>query len=301
MTIDVHAQFDDATHTVSYIVADKASGHAAIIDPVLDYEPRSGRLAVDSADALLAMIEESGLTLDYVLETHAHADHLTAAHYIRQKTGARVVIGEHIRDVQSLFVPIFEAEDVADEHGDHSGVFDIVVADGQIVPLGETEIQVIHTPGHTPACLTYLIGDAAFVGDTLFMPDYGTARADFPGGDAATLYRSIRKILALPEQTRIFVGHDYLPETRSEFAWETNVAEQRRANIHVHDGVSEGDFVAMRGARDAKLAAPALILPALQVNIRGGAMPPATELGHVYFRIPVNGFPITAPMPKGLD
>ena len=301
MTIDIHAHFDDATNTVSYIVADKAGGHAAIIDPVLDYEPRSGRLAVDSADALLARVKQLGLTLDYVLETHAHADHLTAAHYIREKTGARVVIGEHISDVQSLFVPIFEADDIADGDGDHSGVFDILVADDHVLPLGETEIHVMHTPGHTPACLTYLIGDAAFVGDTLFMPDYGTARADFPGGDAATLYRSIRKILERPAATRIFVGHDYLPETRSQFAWETSVDEQRRANVHVHDGVSEEDFVAMRGARDAKLAAPTLILPAIQVNIRGGAMPPATEQGHVYLRIPVNGFPVASPMPKGLD
>jgi glyoxylase-like metal-dependent hydrolase (beta-lactamase superfamily II) len=269
---------------VSYVVHDPTSKKAAIIDPVLDFSPRNGRTSTASADALLSYISEQRLELVWLLESHAHADHLSAAHYLHEKTGAPIVIGSHITDVQRVFGALFEADDVKPDGGD----FGHLVSEGETLPLGELEIAVLHTPGHTPACVTYLIGDAAFVGDTLFMPDYGTARADFPGGDAATLYRSIRKILALPPQTRIFVGHDYLPEGRSNFHWETSVAEQKAQNVHAHDGISEDAFVAMRTARDATLDAPQLILPSLQVNIRAGAMPPPSAEGHVYLRIPVN-------------
>ena len=280
----VQAWFDAATHTVSYLVHDPATRDAAIIDPVLDFTPNNSRIATTSADAILAAAREQGLMIRWLLETHAHADHLSAAHHLREQTGAPVVIGRHITDVQHIFAPLFEADDVTPD----GSQFDHLVEDGDSLPLGNLTIAVLHTPGHTPACVTYVIGDAAFAGDTLFMPDYGTARADFPGGSAETLYRSTRRILSLPAETRIFVGHDYLPAGRSAFVWETSVAEQRAGNIHVHDGVSEAEFVAMRTARDATLSAPQLILPSLQVNIRAGAMPPATPEGHVYLRLPVN-------------
>ena len=284
MTPSVQAFFDHATNTVSYIVHDPATKKAAIIDPVLDFTPRNGRIATTSADALLATAKAQGLAIVYLLETHAHADHLSAAHHLREATGAPVVIGSHITQVQTIFGALFEADDVTADGRD----FDRLVADGDSLPLGDIQIEVMHTPGHTPACLTYVIGDAAFVGDTLFMPDYGTARADFPGGSATELYRSIRKILDLPLETRIFVGHDYLPAGRSDYRWETSVSEQRRGNIHVHDGVSEAEFVNMRTTRDKTLEAPQLILPSLQVNIRAGAMPPASPGGHIYLRLPVN-------------
>ncbi len=282
MRPDVQAFFDPATFTVSYVVADPATRTAAIIDPVLDFEPKAGKLSTRSADALLAAVEAQGLTLAYVLETHAHADHLSAADYIRGRSGAKIVIGARIVEVQKTFIPVFEAELAAD-----GAVFDVLMNEGDVLPLGELSIGVLHTPGHTPACLTYLIGDAAFVGDTIFMPDYGTARADFPGGDARTLYRSIRKVLALPPETRVFVGHDYLPQGRSDYRWETTVAEERARNIHVRDGRTEDDFVALRSARDATLPAPTLILPSLQVNIRAGALPAPTAAGRVFLRIPV--------------
>lgn len=284
MNPQVKGFFDPATFTVSYVVHDPTSKKAAIIDPVLDFSPRNGRTSTASADALLSYVSEQQLELVWLLESHAHADHLSAAHYLHEKTGAPIVIGSYITDVQRVFGALFEADDVKPDGGD----FGHLVSEGETLPLGELGIVVLHTPGHTPACVTYLIGDAAFVGDTLFMPDYGTARADFPGGDAATLYRSIRKILALPPQTRIFVGHDYLPEGRSNFHWETSVSEQKAQNVHAHDGISEDAFVAMRTARDATLDAPQLILPSLQVNIRAGAMPPPSAGGHVYLRIPVN-------------
>lgn len=280
----VQAFFDNATNTVSYIVHDPVTKKAAIIDPVLDFTPRNGRVTTASSDALLSAAKAQGLEIVYLLETHAHADHLSAAHHLRDVTGAPVVIGDHITQVQTIFATLFEADDVIPD----GRQFDRLVAEGDSLPLGSLKIDVMHTPGHTPACLTYVIGDAAFVGDTLFMPDYGTARVDFPGGNAETLYASIRKILSLPAETRIFVGHDYLPAGRSEYRWETSVAAQRAANIHVHDGISESDFVEMRTARDKTLEAPLLILPSLQVNIRAGAMPPASPGGHVYFRIPVN-------------
>jgi glyoxylase-like metal-dependent hydrolase (beta-lactamase superfamily II) len=283
MSPRVQAFFDRDTSTASYLVSDPATKAAAIVDPVLDFEPKAAKLSTRSADAILAAVADQGLNLVFVLETHAHADHLSAADYIRREMGAQVVIGSRITEVQKAFIPLFEAEDVQAD----GRVFDRLVDEGEVLALGSLEITVLHTPGHTPACVTYLIGDAAFVGDTLFMPDYGTARADFPGGDAATLYRSIRKILALPPQTRLFVGHDYLPPGRDRFLWESTVAEERARNVHVHDGVSEGDFVALRTARDATLSAPTLILPSLQVNIRAGALPPASPGGRVFLKLPV--------------
>jgi len=283
MQARVQAFFDPATSTASYLVSDPATGAAAIVDPVLDFEPKAARLSTGSADAILQAVRDLGLDLRYVLETHAHADHLSAADYIRRATGAQVVIGARITEVQKQFIPMFEADDVAAD----GRAFDRLMEEGDTLALGELEIGVLHTPGHTPACLTYLIGDAAFVGDTLFMPDYGTARADFPGGDAATLFRSTRRILDLPPRTRVFVGHDYLPAGRDDYRWETTVADERARNIHVRQGIEEAEFVAMREARDATLAAPTLILPSLQVNIRAGALPPATPSGHVFLRLPV--------------
>lgn len=281
---DVTGVFDPATHTISYLVSDPATGAAALIDPVLDYDPASARTSTASVDRLLDMVRERGLKLERVLETHAHADHLTGAHEIKERTGAPVGIGRHITTVQKTFAPLFEASDVSPD----GVVFDALYADGDRFSIGALEVEVIHTPGHTPACVSYRIGDAVFVGDTLFMPDYGTARCDFPGGDARTLYRSIHKLLALPDETRVFVGHDYLPEGRTAYAWETTVAAQKAANIHVGDGRSEDDYVVMREARDATLKAPALILPALQVNIRAGALPPPEPSGQRFIRLPLN-------------
>lgn len=280
----VQGFFDPATNTVSYIVHDPATKAAAIIDPVLDFTPRNARTNTTSADAMLKVIQMQGLDLKYLLETHAHADHLSAAHYLRAQTGTPVMIGAHITEVQANFAKLFEANDVACD----GSAFDRLLDDGDILPLGGLDIHVLHTPGHTPACVTYMIGDAAFVGDTVFMPDYGTARADFPGGDATALYRSIRRVLDLPPETRLFTGHDYPTASRAEPAWEASVAQHRGTNVHVNDGVSEAEFVAMRAKRDATLDTPALILPALQVNIRAGEMPPASLGGHVYLRLPVN-------------
>ncbi|MEO0982216.1 MAG: MBL fold metallo-hydrolase [Pseudomonadota bacterium] len=282
--LEIQAFFDSDTATVTYLVWDCETREAAIIDPVLDYEPHAARLATRSADAVLAAVEARGLTLAWALDTHAHADHLSATNYLREETGAKIGIGERITEVQSAFRPMFGAGDVTPD----GRQFDRLFADGDTFRIGGLEARVIHTPGHTPACVTYVIGGAAFVGDTLFMPDYGTARADFPGGDASTLYRSIQKIMALPPGTRIFVGHDYLPEGRDTHAWETSVAEQRAANVHVHEGVDEDAFVTLRTTRDATLAAPRLILPSLQVNIRAGALPPSEPDGRVYLKIPLN-------------
>lgn len=279
----VQVFFDRTTSTCSYLVSDPATKAAAVVDPVLDYEPNAGRLATRSADAILEAVKADGLRLLYVLETHAHADHLSAADYIRGQTAAKVAIGAHIVQVQKAFIPLFEVDDVVAD----GQVFDHLLNEGDTLPLGDLTIEVLHTPGHTPADVTYRIGDAVFVGDTLFMPDYGTARADFPGGDAHTLYRSIRKLLALPEATRVFVGHDYLPSGRNEHRWETSVAEERAANLHVREGVTEEDFVAMRQARDKTLPAPTLFLPSLQVNIRGGRLPPASATGRVFLKLPV--------------
>ena len=279
----VQAVFDPATSTCSYVVSDPTTKAAAIIDPVLDYEPNSGRLATRSAQALMAEVQVQALKLLYVLETHAHADHLSAADVIRRQTGAKLAIGAEIVSVQQAFKPLFDADEVIPD----GRMFDHLLNEGDTLPLGDLTIQVLHTPGHTPADISYLIGDAVFVGDTLFMPDYGTARADFPGGDARRLYQSIQKLLALPADTRLFVGHDYLPEGRRDHRWETTVAAQKAENVHVGAGVSEAEFVAMRQQRDKTLSAPTLFFPSLQVNIRGGALPPASPSGRVFLKTPV--------------
>ena len=276
--------FDDATSTASYLVWDKGTGEAAVIDAVLDFDPVTGKVSTASVERILARARGLGLRIMWALETHAHADHLSAADHIRRKTGAKIGIGARISEVQARFRAMFGAPEAETE----SSVFDRLFKDGETFRIGQVAARVMHTPGHTPACVTYLIADAAFVGDTLFMPDYGTARADFPGGDAATLYRSIRRILALPPETRIFVGHDYLPSGRKAPAWETTVAAERVGNVHVHDGVTEEAFVALRSSRDKTLAAPRLILPSLQVNIRGGALPKPEADGRVYLKTPVS-------------
>jgi len=281
--VQIEAFFDEPTFTVTYLLADPATGRAAIVDPVRDYDPKSGRLSTVSADRLLARLAERGLTLDWILETHAHADHLTAAPHLRAKTGAKVVIGEHIRDVQKIFRGVFNAADVSIDGRE----FDRLVRDGDRLPLGSLTIEVMHLPGHTPADVAYRLGDAVFVGDTIFMPDYGTARCDFPGGDAAALYRSIRRLLALPPETRLFMCHDYKAPGRDRYAWETTVAAQRAANLHVRDGIDEAAFVALRQKRDATLAAPVLLLPSVQVNIRAGNLPPAEDNGTHYLKIPI--------------
>jgi glyoxylase-like metal-dependent hydrolase (beta-lactamase superfamily II) len=282
-TPNIQAFFDEATNTVSYLVSDPQTKRAAVVDPVLDYDHASGKAATRSADVILEAAAKDGLTVDWVLETHAHADHLSGAPYIKLKTGAKVGIGEHIRDVQKIFRPVFNATDMS---GDGSE-FDRLFADGERFALGALEIEVMHVPGHTPADIAYKIGDAVFVGDTLFMPDFGTARADFPGGDAHKLYRSIQRLLALPPKTRLFMCHDYKAPGREDYAWETTVAEQRAHNAHVKEGVSEDDFVAMREARDATLAAPELLMPSIQVNMRAGHLPPPDPNGIQYLKIPV--------------
>ena len=279
----IQAFFDEPTNTVSYLVSDPVTRRAAVIDPVFDYDHRTGKASVKSADAILEAAAAGNLTIEWVLETHAHADHLSGAPYVKLKTGAKVGIGEHIREVQKIFRPVFNATDVA---GDGSE-FDHLFKDGERFRLGSLEIEVLHVPGHTPADIAYKVGDAVFVGDTLFMPDYGTARADFPGGNAATLYRSIRRLLSLPPETRLFMCHDYKAPGRDHYAWETTVGEQRTRNAHVKDGVDERTFVAMREARDAKLQAPLLLLPSIQVNIRAGKLPPADANGVHYLKIPV--------------
>ncbi len=279
----IHAFFDPPTNTVSYLVSDPVTRRAAVIDPVLDFDLASGEADVRSAQAIVAAAAAQGLTIEWVLETHAHADHLSAAPFIKAETGAQIGIGEHIRDVQKIFRPMFDAGDLKTDGSD----FDHLFADGETFALGELAVEVLHVPGHTPADVAYRIGDAVFVGDTLFMPDFGTARADFPGGDARQLYRSIRKLLSLPGDTRLFLCHDYKAPGRDSYAWETTVAEQRATSVHVHDGVSEDEFVAMREARDASLPVPRLLLPSVQVNIRAGRMPPAEDNGVSYLRIPV--------------
>ncbi len=280
---EIRAFFDEPTNTVSYLVWDAATMEGVVIDPVLDYDFRSGKAAFASADAILADAQQRGIKIVQVLETHAHADHLSGAPYIKLKTGAKVSIGEHIRDVQRIFRPVFNATDVS---GDGSE-FDHLFKDGERFKVGVINAEVIYTPGHTPACVSYKIGDAVFVGDTMFMPDYGTARADFPGGDAHALFRSIQRILSLPPQTRLFMCHDYKAPGRDQYAWETTVGEERARNVHVHEGVTENEFVAMRTARDAKLAAPLLLLPSIQVNIRAGHFPPAEVNGVHYLKVPV--------------
>ena len=280
---EIRSFFDAATNTVTHVVSDPATARAAIIDSVLDYDPRSGRTSRTSADAVIAYVRDAELQVDWLLETHAHADHLSAAPYLKQQLGGKIGIGAHIRQVQGVFKDIFNAKDM----NTYGAEFDLLFEDGEHFRIGELEVEVMHTPGHTPACLTYIVGQDAFVGDTLFMPDYGTARCDFPGGDAATLFRSIRKLLSLPPETRLHLCHDYPPDDRAP-VWETTVAEQRAKNIHVHEGVAEADFVAMRTARDRTLAMPTLILPAIQVNVRAGNLPPAEDNGVHYLKIPID-------------
>jgi glyoxylase-like metal-dependent hydrolase (beta-lactamase superfamily II) len=281
---DIHAFFDEPTNTVSYLVGDPGTREAAVIDPVLDYDHKSGKANAASADAILAKASALGYAIRMVLETHVHADHLSGAPYIKLKTGARVGIGERIKEVQQIFRPVFNATDVSGEGSE----FDILFKDGDRFAIGGLEGEVIATPGHTPACVSYRIEDAVFVGDTIFMPDYGTARADFPGGDARSLYRSIKRLMALPRGTRLFMCHDYLPKGgRQHFAWETTVGEEIDRNIHVHAGVSEDEFVKMRTARDATLSAPTLLMPSIQVNMRAGKLPPADVNGVHYLRVPV--------------
>ena len=280
---EIRAFFDEPTNTVSYLVWDPATRDGVVIDPVLNFDHRSGKATVESADALLAEAKKLGVTIGTVLETHAHADHLSGAPYIKLKTGAKVAIGEHIRDVQRIFRPVFNATDVS---GDGSE-FDHLFKDGEHFKVGGIDAEVIYTPGHTPACVSYKIGDAVFVGDTMFMPDFGTARADFPGGDARMLYRSIHRILSLPPETRLFMCHDYKAPGREQYAWETTVGEERARNVHVHEGVTEDEFVAMRTKRDATLAAPLLLLPSIQVNMRAGKLPPAEANGVRYLKVPV--------------
>ncbi len=276
--------FHAPTFSVSYLVADPATGHAALIDPVLDYDHKAGRTGTHSVDTAIAAVREQRLTLDWVLETHVHADHLSAAPYVKEKLGGRMALGRRVTEVQAFFKKLFNA---GPEFAPDGSQFDHLFDAGERFGIGALDVRVMHTPGHTPACITYVIGDAAFVGDTLFMPDYGTARCDFPGGSARTLYRSIQAILALPDATRVFTAHDYGPDGRP-FAWESSIADQKAGNKHVGGGVSEDDFVARREARDKELDAPNLILPALQVNMRGGRLPPAEDNGIVYFKIPLN-------------
>ncbi len=280
----VHGIFDPATWTVTYVVYEKEGSACAIIDSVLDYDPKSGRTRTDSADKVIAFVRDKKLTVDWILETHAHADHLTAAPYLKQHLGGKTAIGDHINTVQQVFKGIFNLEPGFSTDGSQ---FDHLLKAGEHFSIGALSASTMYVPGHTPACVAYHVGDAVFVGDTMFMPDVGTARCDFPGGDAKTLYASVKKILSLPEDTRLFMCHDY-PPTDRPVAFESTVGEQRRNNIHVHDGISEAAFVDMRTKRDATLEMPVLILPAVQINIRAGDMPPQESNGVAYVKIPLN-------------
>ncbi|WP_339804832.1 MBL fold metallo-hydrolase [uncultured Marinobacter sp.] len=279
--------FDEPTNTFSYVVQDPDSQACAIVDSVLDFDYAAGRTDVRSAEEIIAYIRDQGLTVQWILETHVHADHLSAAPFLHEQLGGKTGIGAHIVDVQEIFGKAFNA---GTEFARDGSQFDALFNEGDSFRIGNLEGRVLHTPGHTPACLTYVIGDAAFVGDTLFMPDYGTARCDFPGGDARTLYQSIQKVLSLPDETRIFLCHDYKAPDREEFQYMTTVAEQRANNVHVHQGISEQEFVKMRTERDATLDMPRLILPSVQVNMRAGHMPPAEDNGQIYLKVPVNRF-----------
>lgn len=285
MTPKVDGFFDPATNSISYVVSDPETGRAAVIDPVLDFDPASGRTATGSADTLIAAVEREGLAVDWILETHVHADHITAAPHVQKRLGGTTGIGAGVSEVQRTFGALFN---IGDELAGGASHFDRLFEDGDRVSIGGIDGKVMFTPGHTPACACYVFGDAAFVGDTMFMPDSGTARADFPGGCAETLYHSLRRILSLPVDTRLFMCHDYGAGGSREFAWETTVDEQRRSNIHCRDGVSRESYVAMRSGRDAELSLPRLIVPAVQVNIRGGRMPPPESNGTSYLKVPVD-------------
>ncbi len=286
-TPDVLSFFDTDTATISYLVVDPATRRCAIIDSVLDYDPAAGATSTVSADKIVAAVRERDLTVEWILETHVHADHLSASHYLKGTLGGKEAIGNRISQVQNVFGDLFNAEPEFRRDGSQ---FDTLFADDETFMLGSIPARVISTPGHTPACVTYLIGDACFVGDTLFMPDYGTARCDFPGGDAAALYNSVQTLYQLPESTRMFLCHDYLPDGRHEHAWETTVGEQKHTNVHIRDGVTLEEFVVMRNERDAALAMPRLILPSVQVNMRAGRLPKPESNGRVYLKIPVNAF-----------
>jgi len=281
---DVRAFFDAATWTLTYVVKDPDSVHCAIIDSVLDYDAASGRTRTESADRVIAMIQADDLIVDWILETHVHADHLSAAPYLHRALGGQIGIGNHIVDVQTIFAALFNVEPEFKRDGSQ---FDALFDDNETFQIGGMTATAMHTPGHTPACMSYLIGDALFVGDTLFMPDYGTARCDFPGGDARTLYQSIQRLLALPPETRMFLCHDYLPNGR-ELTYQTTVEAQRRSNIQVHSGISEEEFVTMRTAKDQTLSMPTLILPSVQINMRAGQLPPAEANGTRYLKIPLD-------------
>lgn len=283
----VESFFDEPTFTASYVIHDPATKRGAVIDSVLNFDPDSGRTSTASADAVVAYVKGEGLTIDWLLETHAHADHLSAAPYIREKLGGKLAIGREITTVQSVFGRLFN---LGSEFARDGSQFDRLFDDGDRFSIGEIPAVALHVPGHTPADVAYVVGDAAFIGDTLFMPDYGTARADFPGGDARKLYRSIRRLLSLPDETRLFLCHDYKAPGRDIFAWKTTVGAERTTNVHVHEGVSEDDFAAMRVERDATLALPHLILPSVQVNIRGGSLPPPEDNGTSYLKLPVDVF-----------
>ncbi len=280
----VTAFFDEATFTVTYVVADTSTGRAAVVDPVLDYDAASGRTSTTSADEVIGFVKDNGLNIDWILETHVHADHLSGAPYVREHLGGKTAIGRNVTAVQETFKGVFNLKDLATD----GSQFDHLFADAETFSVGAIDGKVIATPGHTPACVTYVIGDAAFVGDTLFMPDFGTARTDFPGGSAASLYNSIRKILALPDATRLFMCHDYKAPGRDVYAWETSVAEQRANNIHINDSVSLDEFVAMREGRDGQLGMPRLILPSLQVNLRAGRLPEPEDNDIRYLKIPLD-------------
>ena len=284
-TPEVTAFFDEDTFTVSYVVVDIDTRHCAIIDSVLDYDPHSGRTSKQSADNIIDFVHQNQLTVQWILETHVHADHLSAAPYLKQTLGGRLGIGEHIATVQRVFGSLFNVENEFSRDGCQ---FDQLFCDCDRFTLGGIDAEALHTPGHTPACMTYVIGDAVFVGDTLFMPDFGTARCDFPGGDARQLYQSIRRILSLPEHYRLFVCHDYKAPGRDEYSWQSTIAEERQKNIHVHDGVDEDTFVKMRTERDKTLDMPRLILPSVQVNMRAGQKPPAESNGVSYLKIPLD-------------
>ena len=282
----IEAFFDNSTFTVTYAVHDPETKCAAIIDSVFDFDPASGRTSFDSADEVIAYVKEHDLKVEWLLETHAHADHLSAAPYLQEKLGGKIAIGEHIVTVQDVFGKLFNAGTEFQRDGSD---FDHLFADGDTFKIGNLDVTVMHVPGHTPADIAYVIGDAVFIGDTMFMPDYGSARADFPGGDARKLYQSMRRLLSLPNTTRLFMCHDYLPEGRDEYVWETTVEAQRKGNIHAHDGVSEDEFVKMRTERDKTLDMPRLIMPSVQVNMRAGHLPPAEDNGMRYLKVPLNG------------
>jgi glyoxylase-like metal-dependent hydrolase (beta-lactamase superfamily II) len=284
-TPQVKGFFDEATNTISYVVWDTSTDTAAIIDSLLDFDQASGRTNTKSADRMIAFVREAGLTVDWIIDTHVHADHLTAAPYIKSQLGGRTGIGEHIATVQKVFGKLFN--EGQEFHTDGSQ-FDHLFEDDETYKVGGIDALAIHTPGHTPACMSHLIGDALFVGDTIFMPDFGTARCDFPGGDAGTLYGSIQKLFALPESTRVFLCHDYKAPGRDEYVWETTIGDEKRKNKHVHEGVLKAEFVKMRNARDATLDMPKLILPSVQINMRAGEMPPAEPNGKRYMKIPIN-------------